>query len=147
LAGINPGDLVQFDMVIQSPTAQRFQPALEAGVKEEDVEVEVVTDDEVTYPLYTMGDKQCADWTEIAGSTAELISDTEDNENVYCVHSQYEANGTKQAAMCKADVPCDRWATKLVDGKPYCRLHTMPETVVEDDSHLEAEYDNEQGDE
>jgi hypothetical protein len=36
LAGINPGDLVQFDMLIESPLSQRFAPALEVGVIDDD---------------------------------------------------------------------------------------------------------------
>ena len=36
LAGVNPGDLVQMDLVIQSPLTQRFAPMLEAGTVDDD---------------------------------------------------------------------------------------------------------------
>ena len=36
LAGVNPGDLVRFEMMIESPLTQRFQPVLEAGVVDVD---------------------------------------------------------------------------------------------------------------
>lgn len=38
LAGINPGDIVAFDMVVQSPLTQRFAPALEMGSDEDEEE-------------------------------------------------------------------------------------------------------------
>jgi len=34
-AGINPGDLVTFDMMVQSPMTARFAPALEASVTDD----------------------------------------------------------------------------------------------------------------
>ena len=46
LAGINPGDLVQMDLVIQSPLTQRFAPALEASVTDVDDDDDDDDDDE-----------------------------------------------------------------------------------------------------
>lgn len=44
LSGINPGDLVTFDMVVQSPLTQRFAPALTVGdlADEDDINEAVV---------------------------------------------------------------------------------------------------------
>jgi len=142
LTGINPGDLVNFDMTIQSPTAQRFMPALEAGVVEDDDVAYIVTADEVTYPLYEMG-KQCVDWHDYKASTdddddderystAEFVSDLEDSKNPRCVTVQWEEDGNKETVLCNnTGVYCDNWATKIVDGKPYCRLHTAAESKDE----------------
>ena len=58
LAGINPGDLVSFDMVVQSPMTQRFRPALEAAVAADDALItEGIDDDGVPYKGIVIGDE------------------------------------------------------------------------------------------
>ena len=40
-AGINPGDLVTFEMTVQAPEMQRFVPALEVGSTDDDEDGDV----------------------------------------------------------------------------------------------------------
>ena len=44
LAEVNPGDLCQLDIIIQSPFTQRFQPALEVGSDDDDEDDDADTD-------------------------------------------------------------------------------------------------------